>query len=113
MFSKGKGRGKNAKSANVPKRVATWHTAEDVPHDIKEHIVDVYKAYTFSRLLDHQVRSKVNDGSFDPLVFRQLVQNSGDRSTSDASNLIRLVYNQSRARPVYRSPSRRPISPEY
>jgi hypothetical protein len=49
---------------------------------------------------------RLADGSFDFLIYQQLVINSVGRDGVDAINLIKLVYDEQRARPRYMSPAK-------
>ena len=90
----------------LPPRTATWRSPSDIPFKIREHIRKVYKDYVFSKIMDHQVRRRIADGSFKFQFYDQLIVNSPGRSGVDAINLIKLVYDEQRARPLYKSPAR-------
>ena len=92
--------------AKLPPRLSTWRCPADIPNVIKEHIRKVYSKFTFSSLLDHQVRMRLADGTFNFRIYEVLVNNSVGRCGVDAINLIKLVYNEQRARPIYQSPVR-------
>jgi len=91
---------------SLPPRTATWRSPSDIPTSIKEHIRKVYSKLQFSKIMDHQVRMRLADGSFDFLIYQQLVINSVGRDGVDAINLIKLVYDEQRARPRYMSPAK-------
>ncbi len=91
---------------SLPPRTATWRSPSDIPTSIKEHIRKVYSKLQFSKIMDHQVRMRLADGSFDFLIYQKLVINSVGRDIVDAINLIKLVYDEQRARPRYMSPAK-------
>ena len=89
----------------IPPRTGTWRSTSDIPINITRHILAVYKSFQFSKILDHQVRMRVIDGKFNQAYYKLLIANSAGRCSVDAVNLIKLVFNESRARPVYTSPN--------
>ncbi len=91
---------------SLPPRTATWRSPSDIPTSIKEHIRKVYSKLQFSKIMDHQVRMRLADGSFDFRIYQNLVINSVGRDGVDAINLIKLVYDEQRARPRYMSPAK-------
>jgi hypothetical protein len=76
---------------SLPPRTATWRSPSDIPTSIKEHIRKVYSKLQFSKIMDHQVRMRLADGSFDFCIYQKLVINSVGRDGVDAINLIKLV----------------------
>jgi ssDNA-binding Zn-finger/Zn-ribbon topoisomerase 1 len=90
---------------SLPPRTATWRSPADIPPEIKEHIRAVYSKLQFSKIMDHQVRMRIDDGSFDRHLYEQLLINSVGRAVVDAVNLIKLVYDEQRSRPRYISPA--------
>ena len=102
---KGKGRaGKKGKALPLPPRKATWRSASDLPPAIRNDILATYGHYQFSKLQDHQVRDCIGD--LKPSNWVLLLANSVGRCVVDAYNLIKLTYDESRARPIYTSPVR-------
>ena len=102
---KGKGRaGKKGKALPLPPRTATWRSASDLPPAIVKDILAAYSPYQFSKLMDHQIPKYI--GNLKPSNWVLLLANSVGRCVVDAYNLIKLVYDGSRARPLYASPVR-------
>jgi hypothetical protein len=102
---KGKGQqGKKGKALPLPPRKATWRSASDLPHAIRENIRSTYSHFQFSKIMDHQVRSCL--GNLNQSYWVKLLANSVGRCTVDAINLIKLVYDGERKRPTYASPAR-------
>ena len=95
------------KGVSLPPRTATWRSPSDIPQQIKDHIRKTYEHYQFSKIMDHQVRRQLAEGSFDHRIYEQLVINSVGRCGVDAINLIKLVYDDQRSRPIYKSPARK------
>ena len=70
-----------------------------------------YGHYQFSKLQDHQVRDCIGD--LKPSNWVLLLANSVGRCVVDAYNLIKLTYDESRARPIYTSPVRVPDAADF
>jgi hypothetical protein len=102
---KGKGRpGKKGKALPLPPRTATWRSASDIPPAIQRDIIKTYAHFQFSKIMNHQVYPLI--GNLKPSNWILLLANSVGRCVVDAQNLIKLVYDGSRARPIHTSPVR-------
>ena len=110
---KGKGlsrKGKRGKALPLPPRKGTWRTASDVPDDICKAIKAAYAHVQFSSLQDHQVRRWLD--KIKKIHWIDLMANSVGRCVVDAINLIKLVYDSQRGRPIYKSPFREQAAAE-
>jgi len=110
---KGKGlsrKGKRGKALPLPPRKGTWRTASDVPDDICKAIKAAYAHVQFSSLQDHQVRRWLD--KIKKIHWIDLMANSVGRCVVDAINLIKLVYDSQRARPIHKSPFREQAAAE-
>jgi hypothetical protein len=110
---KGKGlsrKGKRGKALPLPPRKGTWRTASDVPDDICKAIKAAYAHVQFSSLQDHQVRRWLD--KIKKIHWIDLMANSVGRCVVDAINLIKLVYDSQRSRPIHKSPFREQAAAE-